>query len=143
MSIAPDSGAAGLLIFENDPRQAIAYQELFADSGYQAQTALPDQDVQQLCERIKPVTVLVDMAIWEADTAYVFGVLNGAQGFERPLIIALCILPHQVRRAKKFGADGIWVRGVDDAAALPRLAGDLLQQRREGKLKPRVPSTPL
>jgi hypothetical protein len=143
MSIAPDSGAAGLLIFENDPRQAIAYQELFADSGYQAQTALPDQDVQQLCERVKPVTVLIDMAIWEADAAYVFGVLNGAQGFERPLIIALCILPHQVRRAKKFGADGIWVRGVDDAAALPRLAGDLLQQRREGKLKPRVPSTPL
>ena len=143
MSIAPDSSAAGLLIFENDPRQAIAYQELFADSGYQAQTALPDQDVQQLCEHVKPVTVLVDMAIWEADTAYVFGVLNGAQGFERPLIIALCILPHQVRRAKKFGADGIWVRGVDDAAALPRLTGDLLQQRREGKLKPRVPSTPL
>jgi hypothetical protein len=143
MSIAPDSSAAVLLIFENDPRQAIAYQELFADSGYQAQTALPDQDVQQLCERVKPVTVLVDMAIWEADTAYVFGVLNGAQGFERPLIIALCILPHQVRRAKKFGADGIWVRGVDDAAALPRLTGDLLQQRREGKLKPRVPSTPL
>jgi AmiR/NasT family two-component response regulator len=143
MSIAPDSGPAGLLIFENDPRQAIAYQELFADSGYQAQTALPDQDVQQLCERVKPVTVLIDMAIWEADAAYVFGVLNGAQGFERPLIIALCILPHQVRRAKKFGADGIWVRGVDDAAALPRLAGDLLQQRREGKLKPRVPSTPL
>jgi hypothetical protein len=143
MSIAPDSSAAGLLIFENDPRQAIAYQELFADCGYQAQTALPDQDVQQLCELVKPVTVLVDMAIWEADTAYVFGVLNGAQGFERPLIIALCILPHQVRRAKKFGADGIWVRGVDDAAALPRLADDLLQQRREGKLKPRVPSTPL
>jgi hypothetical protein len=143
MSIAPESSSAGLLIFENDPRQAMAYQELFADSGYQAQTALPDQDVQQLCELVKPVTVLVDMAIWEADTAYVFGVLNGAQGFERPLIIALCILPHQVRRAKKFGADGIWVRGVDDAAALPRLAGDLLQQRREGKLKPRVPSTPL
>jgi hypothetical protein len=143
MSIAPDSSAAVLLIFENDPRQAIAYQELFADSGYQAQTALPDQDVQRLCERVKPVTVLVDMAIWEADTAYVFGVLNGAQGFERPLIIALCILPHQVRRAKKFGADGIWVRGVDDAVALPRLTGDLLQQRREGKLKPRVPSTPL
>jgi hypothetical protein len=143
MSIAPDSSAAGLLIFENDPRQAIAYQELFADSGYQAQTALPDQDVQQLCERVKPVIVLFDMGIWESDTAYVFGVLNGAQGFERPVTVALCILPHQVRRAKKFGADGIWVRGVDDAAALPRLAGDLLQQRREGKLKPRVPSTPL
>lgn len=143
MSIAPDSSAAGLLIFENDPRQAIAYQELFADSGYQAQTTLPDQDVQQLCVRLKPEIVIFDMAIWEADTAYVFGVLNGAQGFERPLIIALCILPHQVRRAKKFGADGIWVRGVDDAAALPRLAGDLVQQRREGKLKPRVPSTPL
>jgi CheY-like chemotaxis protein len=138
-----DSSAAALLIFENDPRQAIAYQELFAGNGYQAQTALPDQDVQQLCERLKPAAVLIDMGIWEADTAYVFGVLNGAQGFERPVTIALCILPHQVRRAKKFGADGLWVRGVDDAAALPRLTGDLLQQRREGKLKPRVPSTPL
>jgi hypothetical protein len=145
MSTVPDddSSAATLLIFENDPRQAIAYQELFAQAGYPAQTALPDEDVQQLCERLKPGTVLFDMGIWEADTAYVFGVLNGAQGFERPVIIALCILPHQVRRAKRFGADGIWVRGVDDAAALPRLAGDLLQQRREGKLKSRVPSTPL
>jgi response regulator RpfG family c-di-GMP phosphodiesterase len=145
MSTVPDddSSAVTLLIFENDPRQAIAYQELFAQAGYQAQTALPDQDAQQLCERLKPGTVLFDMGIWEADTAYVFGVLNGAQGFERPVIIALCILPHQVRRAKRFGADGIWVRGVDDAAALPRLAGDLLQQRREGKLKSRVPSTPL
>ena len=138
-----DSSAAAVLIFENDPRQAIAYRELFAAGGYEAQTALPDQDVQQLCERLKPATVLFDMGIWEADTAYVFGVLNGAQGFERPVIVALCILPHQVRRARKFGADGVWVRGVDDAAALPRLAGDLLQQRREGKLKPRVPSTPL
>ncbi len=145
MSTVPDDdpSATGLLIFENDPRQAVAYQELFSDSGYQAQTALPDQDVQQLCDRLKPAAVLFDMGIWEADTAYVFGVLNGALGFERPVIIALCILPHQVRRAKKFGADGIWVRGVDDAAALPRLTGDLLQQRREGKLKPRVPSTPL
>jgi hypothetical protein len=48
-----------------------------------------------------------------------------------------------VRRAKRFGADSVWIRGVDDAAGLPQLAGDLLQQRREGKLKPRVPSTPL
>lgn len=145
MSTTPgdDSGADALLIFENDPRQAIAYQELFADSGYPAETALPDQDVQKLCERLKPAAVLFDMGIWESDTAYVFGVINGAQGFERPVTIALCILPHQVRRAKKFGADGIWVRGVDDAAALPRLTGDLLQQRREGKLKARVPSTPL
>ena len=138
-----EASADALLVFENDPRQAIAYRELFADSGYQAQTALPDQDVQQLCEQVKPAAVLVDMGIWEADTAYVFGVLNGALGFERPVSIALCILPHQVRRARKFGADGVWVRGVDDAAALPRLAGDLLPPRREGKLKPRGPSTPL
>ena len=145
MAIAPDgdSTIAGILIFENDPRQAIAYQELFADAGYRAQTALPDEDVQQLCERLQPATVIFDMGIWEADTAYVFGVLNGALGFERPVIIALSTLPHQVRRAKRFGADGVWVRGVDDAAALPRLVGDLLEQRREGKLKPRVPSTPL
>src|ERR1700682_6715872 len=133
MSTAPsdDSSATAVLIFENDPRQAIAYEELFAQSGYQAQTALPDQDVQQLCEQHKPVTVIFDMGIWEADAAYVFGVLKGAQGFEPPVIIALCILPHQVRRAKKFGADGIWVRGVDDAAALSRLAGDLLPPDRE------------
>ena len=145
MAIAPDgdSSAAVVLIFENDPRQAIAYQELFADTGYQAQTALPNEDVQQLCERLKPQAVLFDMAIWEADTAYVFGVLTGALGFERPVIVALATLPHQVRRAKRFTADNVWIRGVDDAAALPRLVGDLLQQRREGKLKPRVPSTPL
>ena len=143
MSTDLEASADAILIFENDPRQATAYRELFAGSGYQAQTALPDQDVQELCERFKPAAVLVDMAIWESDTAYVFGVLNGALGFERPVVLALCILPHQVRRAKKFGADGVWVRGVDDAAGLPRLVADLLQQRREGKLKPRVPSTPL
>ncbi len=145
MAIGPDgdSSTASILIFENDPRQATAYQELFADAGYLAQTALPSEDVQQLCERLKPQTVIFDMAIWEADAAYVFGVLYGALGFERPVIIALSTLPHQVRRAKRFGADAVWVRGVDDAAALPRLVGDLLEQRREGKLKPRVPSTPL
>ncbi|HXN01316.1 MAG TPA: hypothetical protein VN973_05430 [Candidatus Dormibacteraeota bacterium] len=144
MAIAPDSDpAAAVVIFENDPRQAIAYQELFTGASYLARTALPNEDVQQLCERTKPQVVVFDMAIWEADTAYVFGVLNGALGFERPVIIALATLPHQVRRAKRFGADSVWIRGVDDAAGLPRLADDLLQQRREGKLKPRVPSTPL
>jgi hypothetical protein len=145
MAIAPDGDLkpAAVIIFENDPRQAIAYQELFTDGGYEAQTALPNQDVQQLCLRLKPQAVLFDMAIWEADTAYVYGILNGGQGFERPVIIALCTLPHQVRRARKFGADSVWIRGVDDAAALPRLVDDLLQQRREGKLKPRVASTPL
>ena len=81
MSTPPDDSAAAFLIFENDPRQAVAYRELFSDRGYQAETALPDQDVQQLCERLKPVGVLVDMAIWESDTAYLFGVLNGALGF--------------------------------------------------------------
>ena len=144
MAIAPDSdSAAAVVIFENDPRQAIAYQELFTGAGHDAQTALPNEDVQLLCERLKPQVVVFDMAIWEADTAYVFGVLNGALGFERPVIIALATLPHQVRRAKRFGADSVWIRGVDDAAGLPQLAGDLLQQRREGKLKPRLPSTPL
>ena len=144
MAIAPDSGSAdAVVIFENDPRQAIAYQELFSGAGYDARTALPNQDVQQLCAQLKPQLVIFDMAIWEADTAYVFGVLNGALGFERPVIIALATLPHQVRRAKRFGADNVWIRGVDDAAGLPQLAGDLLQRRREGKLKPRVPSTPL
>ena len=144
MAIARDSDSAGaVVIFENDPRQAAAYQELFDGAAWAAQTALPNQDVQQLCERVKPQVVLFDMAIWEADTAYVFGVLNGALGFDRPVTIALASLPHQVRRAKRFGADSVWIRGVDDAAGLPQLAGDLLEQRREGKLKPRVPSTPL
>src|SRR6266480_6157438 len=144
MGIASNGSAdaATILIFENDPRQALAYQELFVGAGYEAQTALPDQAVQQLCEQLQPQAVLFDMGIWEADTAYVFGVLNGAVGFERPVTIALCILPHQVRRARRFGADGLWVRGVDDAAALPRLTSDLLQQRREGKLNPMVPPPP-
>jgi hypothetical protein len=83
------------------------------------------------------------MAIWEADTAYVFGVLNAAVGFRRPVILALASLPHQVRRAKRFGADGVWIRGVDDAAGLPQLVDDLVRQRDEGKLKPKAPSTPL
>src|SRR5207302_2762542 len=135
--------AAAVLIFENDPRQAIAYQELFVGAGYKAQTALPDEAVQQLCEQLQPRAVLFDMGIWEADTAQVFGILNGAVGFERPVIIALGSLPHQVRRAKRFGADGIWVRGVDDAATLPGLVADLVEQRREGKLKPQTPLTPL
>src|SRR2546422_8377527 len=135
--------AAAVLIFENDPRQAIAYQELFVDAGYAAQTALPDEEVQQLCEQLQPQAVLFDMGIWEADTAYVFGILNGAVGFERPVIIALGSLPHQVRRAKRFGADAIWVRGVDDAATLPGLVSDLVEQRREGKLKPKTTLTPL
>ena len=144
MAIVRESPSAdAVVIFENDPRQAVAYQELFTDAAYDARTALPNQDVQELCARLKPQVVLFDMAIWEADTAYVFGVLNGALGFERPLIIALATLPHQVRRAKRFGADSVWIRGVDDAASLPQLAGDLLQQKRDGKLKPRLPSTPL
>lgn len=143
MASIETSGAEPVLVFENDPRQAVAYRELFETDGYSVITALPTEDVQALCERIKPRLVLFDMAIWEADTAYVYGVLNLGQGFERPVVIALCTLPHQVRRAKRFGADGIWIRGVDDAAALPGLAADLLTRRREGKLKPRIPSTPL
>lgn len=143
MASADSTAGVAVLIFENDPRQAVAYRELFEADGYLPTTALPTEDVQGLCERIKPHLVLFDMAIWEADAAYVYGVLNGSQGFERPVIFALCTLPHQVRRAKRFGADGIWIRGVDDAAALPRLAGELLARRRDGSLKTRMPSTPL
>src|SRR5439155_1443231 len=88
-------------------------------AGAAGVAALPDDAVQQLCEQLQPRVVLFDMGIWEADTAQVFGILNGAVGFERPVIIALGSLPHQVRRAKRFGADSIWVRGVDDAATLP------------------------
>lgn len=144
MTAAPaDERSDSVLVFENDPRQAVAYGELFVGDGYAVETALPSSDVQKLCERLQPGLVLFDMAIWEADTAYVYGVLNGAQGFQRPVIIALCTLPHQVRRARRFGADGVWIRGVDDAVALPQLATDLIQQRKDGKLKPRIPSTPL
>ena|SRR2546425_2533306 len=145
MATVPDGRAAdaAVLIFENDPHQAIAYRELFTDAGYAAAAALPSEDVQQLCQKFRPAAVLFDMAIWEADTAYVYGILNGALGFDRPVILALCTLPHQVRRAKRFGADSIWIRGVDDAAALPQLIADLLEQRREGKLKPKTPATPL
>jgi CheY-like chemotaxis protein len=138
-----DGAAPAVLIFENDPKQAIAYRDLFIDAGYRAQTALPSEDVQRLCEQVQAEAVLIDMAIWEADTAYVFGIINNAVGFARPVILALASLPHQVRRAKKFGADAIWVRGVDDAAALPQLVADLLEQRRAGKLKPKTPATPL
>lgn len=141
--VSRDDDVIPVLVVENDPRQAIAYAELFADSGYVAERALPNQDIQALCQRLKPAVALIDMAIWEADSAYVFGVLNAAVGFPRPIIVALASLPHQVRRAKRFGADGVWIRGVDDAAALPRLVGDLIEQRDEGKLKPKAPSTPL
>ena len=79
----PDGSPPSLLIFENDPHQATAYRELFADAGYTAETGLPNQDVQRLCQRLRP------------------------------------------------------------AAALPQLVGDLLEQREQGKLKPRMPSTPL
>ena len=89
---------AAVLIFENDPRQAIAYRELFAVAGDEAETALPDQDIPQLLTRLKPDAVLADMGIWEADTAYIFGVLYGTIGVPRPVIVALCTLPHQVRR---------------------------------------------
>ena len=145
MAAEPDAVLAPVrvLIFENDPRQAIAYRDLFVDAAFEAQTALPDQNVGEICVRVQPDAVLIDMGIWEADAAYIFGVVQAAIDFERPVILALAALPHQVRRAKKFGADAVWVRGVDDAAALPRLVSDLLDQRREGKLKPRMPATPL
>ena len=145
MAVEPDGALTPvpLLIFENDPRQAIAYRDLFLDAGFDPQTALPDQTVAELCARVQPQAVLIDMGIWEADTAYLFGVVNTALGFARPVVLALASLPHQVRRAKKFGSDAVWVRGVDDAASLPRLVSELLDQRREGKLKPRMPATPL
>ncbi len=143
MASEADGAVDAVIIFENDPRQAVAYQELFQDRGYRAEAGLPTDEVQALCERLQPGLIVFDMQIWEADTAYVFGVVLAAVGFTRPVIIALCTLPHQVRRAKRFGADGIWIRGVDDATGLPQLAEDLLQKRRAGQLKPRIPSTPL
>src|SRR5437867_8800706 len=98
MAIAPNGSAdaAAVLIFENDPRQAIAYQELFVDAGYAAQTALPDEAVQKVCEQLQPQAVLFDMGIWEADTAFVFGILNGAVGFERLVIVDLVSLSVKV-----------------------------------------------
>src|ERR671936_216618 len=140
---APDGAPKTVLVFENDARQAKAYLELFLSDGYRAELAEPSPEVQGLCERLQPDLVLFDMAIWEADTALVFGTLTNAVGFKRPVIIALCVLPHQIRRARRFGADRIWVRGVDDAANLPSVAAALLSQREEGKLPVRMPTTPL
>src|SRR5947209_4234923 len=95
MAIDPDSDtAAAVVIFENDPRQANAYQELFTGAGYLAQTALPNQDVQQLCERLKPQVILFDMAIWEADTAYFFTTPHRR-------LIAVIIFPHLSSRRSK------------------------------------------
>src|SRR5690242_10578466 len=91
-----DGAVLPVLVVENDPRQAIAYSELFADAGYVVERTLPNQDIQRLCQRLQPGVALVDMAIWEADSAYVFGVLNAAVGFPRPIIVALASLPHQV-----------------------------------------------
>jgi CheY-like chemotaxis protein len=135
--------AETVLIFENDPKQAEAYAALFQTRGYRPEIALPTQDVQALCERLKPSLVVFDMGFWESDAAYVLGIVTMALGFERPVIVALASLPHQVRRGKRFGADAVWIRGVDDALGLPQLASDLLQRRREGKLKSRTPTTPL
>jgi CheY-like chemotaxis protein len=140
---APDGAPRTVLIFENEARQAKAYLELFLAQGYRGELALPSPEVQGLCERLQPDLVLFDMAIWEADTALVYGMLTNAVGFKRPVIIALCVLPHQIRRARRFGADRIWVRGVDDAANLPSVAAALLDQREEGKLPVRMPTTPL
>ena len=132
-----------VLIFENQPRQAGAYRELFAARGFAAETALPSEDVKAICQRSRPEIVIFDMGFWEGDTAYVFGVLNEADGFERPVVIGLGTLLHQTRRAKRFGADAVWIRGVDDAVGLVQMADDLLQRRRAGSLKPRIPTTPL
>lgn len=132
-----------VLIFENQPRQAEAYRELFATRGFEAATALPSQDVKALGQSFRPHVVIFDMGFWEGDTAYVFGVLNEADGFDRPPIIGLSTLPHQTRRAKRFGADAVWIRGVDDAVGLVQMAEDLLERRRAGKLQPRIPTTPL
>src|SRR2546429_2732513 len=132
-----------VLIFENQPRQAEAYRELFASRGFTAEVALPSQDVKAVCQRLRPQVVVFDMGFWEGDAAYVFGVVNEADGFERPVTIGLSTLPHQTRRAKRFGADAVWIRGVDDAVGLVQMAEDLLERRRAGSLKPRVPTTPL
>lgn len=132
-----------VLIFQPEARQARAYQELFEHNGYHARTALPADDVPRICEEFQPALVIFDMGFWEADTAFVFGILNNAVGFPRPVIIGLSTLDVHTRRAKRFGADAVWIRGVDDAVGLPRLAGELLAARREGTLKVPQPKTPL
>jgi len=132
-----------VLIFQPEARQARAYQELFEHNGYQARTALPAEDVQRICEEVQPALVIFDMGFWEADTALVFGILNNAMGFPRPVIIGLSTLDVHTRRAKRFGADAVWIRGVDDAVGLPRLAGQMLAERQAGTLKVPQPKTPL
>ncbi len=132
-----------VLIFDRDEKQARAYAELFRVHRYEAEVALPSDDVQTICERLRPSLVIFDMAFWEADAAHVFGVLNTAIGFSRPVIIGVSTLDVQARRAKRFGADGSWIRGVDDATGLPQLARELLEKRRVGKLLAPSPRTPL
>ncbi|TMD06190.1 MAG: hypothetical protein E6J01_07800 [Chloroflexi bacterium] len=132
-----------VLIFQPETRQARAYRELFEHNGYQARTALPADDVQRICEEVQPALVIFDMGFWEADSALVFGILNNALGFQRPVIIGLSTLDVHTRRARRFGADAVWIRGVDDAVGLPRLAGQLLAARRAGTLKVPQPKTPL
>jgi len=132
-----------VLIFDRDPRHAEAYRTLFEADGCAAEAAQPNDPVQAICERFQPDLVIFDMAFWEADTAYVFGILNLANGFPRPVIIGLSTLEVQTRRAKRFGADAIWIRGVDDATGLPALARELLEKRRAGVLAIPAPRTPL
>ena len=103
----------------------------------------PADDVQRICEEVQPALVIFDMGFWEADSALVFGILNNALGFQRPVIIGLSTLDVHTRRARRFGADAVWIRGVDDAVGLPRLAGQLLAARRAGTLKVPQPKTPL
>ena len=113
-----------------DPRPA----EYFAPFHERVRTREPEAKVYEV---VRVLTVLHALITYRARA---FGSELVPSG---PVILALASLPHQVRRAKRFGADAVWIRGVDDAAGLPQLIGDLLEQRQEGKLKPRTPSTPL
>ncbi len=151
----PAGASPRLLLFEPQPSQETEYLALFREAGYEARGAQPRDDVAAFCREFHPAIVAYDMAYWEADTALVFGILTEALGFERPIIVGICNLPFQLRRAKRFGADGIFRKGGakiwggpeimpgQELAKLVGLCDELLAKRAAGELKPPPVKTPL
>jgi hypothetical protein len=144
-----------VVIFEPQPAKGQDYLELFTVAGYTAQLAQPTDDVAAIGKSFAPTVVVFDMWYWEGDTALVFGILQEARTFERPLIVAVCNIPFQLGRAKRFGADGTLKRGGtriwggpevlpgEELVKLVALCDDLISRRAAGELPPRKVKTPL
>jgi len=151
----PAEARPRLLLFELQPSQEKEYLALFQEAGYEARAAQPRDDVRAICRELRPDIVVFNMAYWEAEAALVLGTLVGADGFERPIIVGICNLPFQLRRAKRFGADAtfqrmgakIWsgprILPGQELARLVTLCHDMLAKREAGELKPVVTKTPL